>query len=136
MSLTIFQQIVKGVPRLFEHRIIRTVVSDMWFSDGPESYGVKYAEYFNPISLSTISLVTTMVSSECPFDTRYSHSTKIEFCLNEWKTGIFVRQNLHEPSLKEKFSGHLKDVIKWDGLAPDVTKNIRQKIYDDLRYIT
>jgi len=36
----------------------------MWFSEGLESYGVKYAEHFNPISLSTIALVATMVSSE------------------------------------------------------------------------
>ena len=60
---------------------------------------------------------------------------KIEFCLNEWKTGTFVRQKLHEPSLKEKFSGHLDNVIKWDSLAPDVTKNIRQKIFDDLQCV-
>ena len=61
--------------------------------------------------------------------------TKVEFCINEWKTGTFVRQNLHEPTLKEKFTMHLKDLIKWDGIAPEVTKNIRQKIFDDLRFV-
>jgi len=69
------------------------------------------------------------------FNIHVSPSTEVEFCLDEWKTGTFVRQNLHEPSLKEKFSAHLKDVIKWDSIAPAVTKNIRQKIFDDLRYV-
>lgn len=59
------RQIVKGVPRLFEHRIVRAAISKMWFADGLESYGVKYAEHFNPISLSIIALVATMVSSLC-----------------------------------------------------------------------
>lgn len=63
VRLTKPSQTVKDVPYLFENRIIRAVISDMWFSDGLESYGVKYTEYFNPISLSTIALVTTMVSS-------------------------------------------------------------------------
>lgn len=65
----------------------------------------------------------------------FSHFTQTEFCLTEWKTGTFVSQKLPEPSLKETFSGHLKDVIRWDCLAPDVTKNIRQKIFDDLRCV-
>ena len=68
------------------------------------------------------------------FNSCSSRLAKIEFCLNEWKTGVLVRQNLHEPILKEKYSGHLRDVLKWDGLEPVVTKNIRQKIFDDLRY--
>jgi hypothetical protein len=68
-------------------------------------------------------------------DTHFSHLSQIEFCLDEWKTGVSVNQKLHEPNLKEKYSGHLKDVIKWDGLAPDVTQRIRRKFFDDLRYV-
>jgi hypothetical protein len=67
--------------------------------------------------------------------TRFSHSNKIEFCLNEWKTGALVRQKLHEPTLRDKFSGYLKTAIQWDSLAPTVTKKIRQKIFDNLRYV-
>lgn len=70
-----------------------------------------------------------------PSNAYFSHSTKIEFCLNEWETGVFIRQKLHEPTINTSFSRHLKDVIKWDGLAPDVTKNIRQKIFTDLRCV-
>ena len=62
-GLMMFRQNVKGELRLFEHRIIRAVISDMWFLDGLESYGVKYAEYFSPVPLATIALVTMMVSS-------------------------------------------------------------------------
>ena len=69
-----------------------------------------------------------------PNATLFSQYPKIEFCLGKWNTGVLVRQKLHEPSLKEKFAGHLRDVIKWDGIAPEVTKNIRQKIFANLRY--
>lgn len=69
------------------------------------------------------------------FNANFSRLTKVEFCLTEWKTGTFAHQNLHESSLKERFSSHLKDMIKWDGLAPEVTKNICQKIFDDLRCV-
>ena len=107
----------------------------MWFSDRLESYGVKYAEYFIPIPLTTIALVTTMVSFRHDQHPNHSHLAKIESCLNKWKTGAFVCQKLHEPTLKDKFSGHLKDVIKWDSLTPEVTINIHQKIFDDLWYV-
>ena len=59
--------------------------------------------------------------------------SEIKFCLSEWETGTFVSQKLHEPTLKEKFIRHLKDVVKWDSLLPNVTKKIRQKMFDDLR---
>ena len=108
----------------------------MWFSDRLESYGVKYAEHFSPIPLTTIALVTMMVNFRHDQHPNHSCLAKIEFCLNEWKTGTFIRQKLHEPTLKDKFSGHLKDMIKWDSLTPEVTRNIRQKIFDDLRYVS
>jgi len=57
---------------------------------------------------------------------------KIEFCLNEWKTGMFVDDKLQESSLKKKFSDHLQSVVSWNELNPEVTKKIRQKIFNNL----
>ena len=75
-----------------------------------------------------------MVSSHyrCPVFASHAHN-KIEFCLNEWKTGAFVRDKLRESNLKKSFSDHLKTVFSWDGLNPEVTGRIRQKILNDLR---
>ena len=128
---------MKGAPRFCEHPIIRAVISDMWFSKGLESYGVKHADLFSPIPLPTLALLMSMVSS---LHFRHlglsSHvRNKIEFCLNEWITGVFVSDKLQESSLKKKFSGHLKSVFSWDGLNPEVTRKIRQKIFDDLRWV-
>ena len=66
----------------------------------------------------------------------FSSLKKIEFCLNEWKTGGFVSNKLQESSLKKKFSDHLQSVVSWDGLNPEVTRRIRQKIFNDLQYVT
>ena len=60
--LTAFLQTVKGAPRFCEHPIIRAIISDMWFSNGLDSYGVKYSGSFSPISLQTLALLVTMVS--------------------------------------------------------------------------
>ena len=57
---------------------------------------------------------------------------KIDFCLNEWKTGTLVSNKLQESNLKAKFSGYLKNAVSWKELNPKVTGKIRQKIFDDL----
>jgi len=60
--LTAFLQTVKGAPRFCEHPIIRAIISDMWFSNGLDSYGVKHSGSFSLISLTTLVLLVTMVS--------------------------------------------------------------------------
>ena len=126
---------MKGDLRFCEHPIIRAIISDMWFSRGLKSYGVEYAESFSPIPLPTLALMMAMVGSLHFWHSMFtSHAReKIEFCLNEWNTGVFVGDTLQESSLKKEFSKHLKSVFSWDGLNPGVTGRIRQKIFDDLR---
>ncbi|KAH9994603.1 hypothetical protein BJV77DRAFT_961322 [Russula vinacea] len=43
-----------------EHRIIVTILQDALFEDN-KSYGVKYKQYFNPISINLLALVFTMI---------------------------------------------------------------------------
>jgi len=67
---------------------ICTIISNMWFSNGLESYGVKHTNPFSPILLPMLTLLMVMVSSsyQCPGFTSHAHG-KIKFCLIEWKTG-------------------------------------------------
>jgi hypothetical protein len=110
----------------------------MWFADTAKSYGVQHAGSFSPIPLPTLALLMAMVCL-CAHPVQYSPLTyvsgKIEFCLKEWETGVFVSKHLNEFDLKKDFSGHLKSVASWDSLVPEVTERIRQKIFDDLRYV-
>jgi len=48
---------------------------------------------------------------------------------------MFVDDKLQESSLKKKFSDHLQSVVSWNELNPEVTKKIRQKIFNDLLYV-
>jgi hypothetical protein len=130
-------QTVKGHPYFCEHPIIRAIILNMWFSSGLESYGVKHAESFSPISLPTLALLMTMVSPmyHCYLSSVSHVKNEIEFCLNEWKTGTFASDKLQESSLKKKFSDHLRSVLAWDRLNPKATEKIRQKTFNDLRCV-
>lgn len=64
------------------------------------------------------------------------HTSQIQFCLEEWQTGARVQAKLNESDLAIKYQGHLKVTEEWDNMVPEVTGNIRRKIYKDLRYVT
>ena len=65
-----------------------------------------------------------------------SPTPQIQFCLEEWQTGARVQVKLNESDLAVKYQGHLKVVEEWDNMVPEVTRNIRRKIYKDLRCVT
>lgn len=64
------------------------------------------------------------------------HACQIQFCLEEWETGTRVQAKLNESDLAVKYQGHLKVVEEWNDMVPEVTGNIRRKIYTDLRCVT
>ena len=67
MSVLIKSQNQEDVTGFGEHHIIITILQDALFEDN-KSYGVKYKQYFNPISINLLALVFTMVCSLKPAD--------------------------------------------------------------------
>ncbi|KAH9983682.1 hypothetical protein BJV77DRAFT_966646 [Russula vinacea] len=93
-----------------EHRIIVTILQDALFEDN-KSYGVKYKQYFNPISINLLALVFTM----------------IEFLINEWSTGEQRKATFRSRNHSESFEAHyLRD------LEPTVTTNIQKRMFRTL----
>ena len=46
-----------------EHKIVKQVIHERWFSNGPTSLGVMYSPQFSPIRRETLALIFTTVSS-------------------------------------------------------------------------
>lgn len=60
-------------------------------------------------------------------------SVQIEFCVDEWSTGIHIKNRFTEEEVAASYRVHLTDVNTWDQLAPTVTQRIRQSYYTKSR---
>ncbi|KAF8873160.1 hypothetical protein BD779DRAFT_1452129, partial [Infundibulicybe gibba] len=101
------------------HPIIKQAIKETWFQK-KGSPGVLFTEHFNPITIPTLAIVFTT----------------IEFCIQEWSSGMYVQGTLNEDRDKSRFhvfTGRLKD---WDSLKPSVTLKIRKRLHDRSRRLT
>ena len=55
---------------------------------------------------------------------------QIEFCIEEWSTGMFVKAKFNEKSNTKCYKAHLADVTKWCNGSPIVVNNIHKKLFN------
>ncbi|KAF8814137.1 hypothetical protein BYT27DRAFT_7266802 [Phlegmacium glaucopus] len=82
-----------------QHHIISEIIHLAFFSHST-SVGVVYPRLFDPISLSTLALIFTL----------------IEHCLKEWSTGRHVWANITEKDLKAAYCVHKVDLLAWQNV--------------------
>ncbi|KAF8806878.1 hypothetical protein BYT27DRAFT_7292287 [Phlegmacium glaucopus] len=99
-----------------QHHIISEIIHLTFFSHST-SVGVVYPRLFDPISLSTLALIFTL----------------IEHCLKEWSTGRHVRANITEKDLKAAYRVHKVDLLAWQNVNVPVVENIQKKLYTRAR---
>lgn len=54
----------------------------------------------------------------------------MEFCLEEWRTGVFVKAKFDEAAISESYERHLKGVTDWQRGNPNVVDKIREKFFN------
>ncbi|KAF8197616.1 hypothetical protein BJ912DRAFT_822601, partial [Pholiota molesta] len=95
-----------------EAKILSTAIEAIWFED-MKSHGVIFSTLFNPIPLETMALVMTI----------------LDFCIEEWATGRFVKGKLWESGVIERHKVFRKDLEEWQELNPVAVTGIRKKMY-------
>lgn len=55
---------------------------------------------------------------------------KVEFCIEEWSTGQFVKAVFNEKAGEDKFKAHLKDLTEWNEGNSVVIGKIRNKLFE------
>ncbi|KAK6977401.1 hypothetical protein R3P38DRAFT_526670 [Favolaschia claudopus] len=96
--------------------IIMDAIVATWFKT-KSGRGITYSDYFSPIPLVTLALIFTV----------------IEFGIQEWSTGQFQQATFDETANKVVYDNHLRDLIDWDSLKPEVTSIILQRMHDEAR---
>ncbi|KAK0237385.1 hypothetical protein EDD85DRAFT_953385 [Armillaria nabsnona] len=94
----------------YEHKIIFFSICAAWFKN-TKDFRVKYSDYFDLISNVSLALILTA----------------IEFCLEEWLTGMYIQSTLNESEDKGHYMNFLKDVKDWTSANRKVTTNICKK---------
>ncbi|KAF8197078.1 hypothetical protein BJ912DRAFT_831302, partial [Pholiota molesta] len=95
-----------------EAKIISTVIEAVWFED-LKAHGVIFHALFNPIPLETFALVMTI----------------LDFCIDEWCTGRFVKAKLWESGVIERHKIYRKDLEEWQQLNVTAVTGIRTKVF-------
>ncbi|KAF8805888.1 hypothetical protein BYT27DRAFT_7257811, partial [Phlegmacium glaucopus] len=95
-----------------QNKIISEILYLAWFED-KRSQGPVLSEYFNPITLETLSLIFTM----------------IDFCLREWSTGAFLQATFFEKDVIHAHKIYRVEVKTWSSINFAVTLNIRKKLF-------
>ncbi|KJA24682.1 hypothetical protein HYPSUDRAFT_200545 [Hypholoma sublateritium FD-334 SS-4] len=98
--------------RFGEHKIISRSIEAVWFKDA-SSHGAVFQDLFNPIPLETIVFVLTV----------------IDFCIDQWSTGKFMKAKMWETNVIERHAAYRLDVAEWNGLNEAVIGGIRKKLY-------
>ncbi|KJA28251.1 hypothetical protein HYPSUDRAFT_129889, partial [Hypholoma sublateritium FD-334 SS-4] len=109
---TFHYQNPQTVSRFAEHKIISRSIEAVWFEDA-SSHGAVFRDLFNPISLETISFVITV----------------IDFCIDQWSTGKFVKAKMWETNVIDRHEAYRLDVAEWNSLNEAVVGGIRKKLY-------
>ncbi|KAJ7579725.1 hypothetical protein C8J56DRAFT_896999 [Mycena floridula] len=109
----------KDIPTLTgfaQSKIIVDILESTIFKDAT-GLGVKYRQYFSPISPNTLALVIT----------------SLEFLLDQYITSEQdTKKGFEESLIKLTFAKHLGRVNDWCSLNPEVTTNIRTKLFKRL----
>lgn len=54
---------------------------------------------------------------------------QVEFCLEEWRTGVLVKTTFDEKTISKSYKLHLKGVTEWQQGNPGVMDKIREKFF-------
>lgn len=55
---------------------------------------------------------------------------KVEFCIEEWSTGQFIKAVFNEKAAEDKFKTHLQDLTEWNEGNSVVIGKIRKKLFE------
>ncbi|KAI0342946.1 hypothetical protein BDW22DRAFT_1429078 [Trametopsis cervina] len=104
---------------LGEHEVLLRALQE-WCFKSSNDIGVEFRASFDPISLSTIAMLLTMV----------------RFGLDRWATGRVVqsagKKEFTEREYKTIYTAHLAHLKDWEDANPPVMRNIRSRMYRKL----
>ena len=80
-----------------QNKIISEALQEAWFSH-KHAIGAEYPKYFNPVPLVTLALILTVASCILlyPQYNKLMCMIQIEFCIEEWSSGMFVKAEFNE----------------------------------------
>ena len=55
---------------------------------------------------------------------------QMEFCLEEWQTGVFIKAKFDESTINESYRAHLKGVSDWQKGNLSVVDKIHEKFFN------
>ena len=114
-----------------QNKIISEALQEAWFSH-KHAIGAEYPKYFNPVPLVTLALILTAASCALlyPQYNKLMCMIQIEFCIEEWSSGMFVKAEFNEKSNTDHYKAHLVDITKWCDGSPIIVDNICKKLFN------
>jgi hypothetical protein len=55
---------------------------------------------------------------------------QIQFCIEEWSTGMFIKAEFNEKDNADRYKAHLADLTIWHNGNPKVIDNICKKLFN------
>ncbi|KAG8696305.1 hypothetical protein FRC08_007248 [Ceratobasidium sp. 394] len=92
--------------------LTHAIATTMFYS--PTAVGVLYREFFNPMPLTTVAFVLSIV----------------QFCIEEWETGRFRPRDLNMTNLLNKYVAHLRGLKEASKAAKNRMARLQQHWFD------
>ncbi|KAG8734100.1 hypothetical protein FRC10_011941 [Ceratobasidium sp. 414] len=92
--------------------VTEAIATTMFYS--PTAVGVVYREFFNPMPLTTVAFVLSI----------------IQFCIEEWETGKFRPHDLSMTDLLNKYVAHLRGLKAASKVAKNRMARLQQHWFD------
>ncbi|CAE7127023.1 unnamed protein product, partial [Rhizoctonia solani] len=84
----------------YEHPVVQRAIALIGFPS-PDAIGSTFYEYFNPMPLPTVAFALTTV----------------QFCIEEWETGVFKAKELRAERQYNTYCAHLKGLQQYESAA-------------------
>ncbi|KAJ1308087.1 hypothetical protein OPQ81_002150 [Rhizoctonia solani] len=97
----------------YESREIHHAIGAGLFN-GPNSVGVLYQDYFNPMPLAVVAFVIVVM----------------EFCIKEWSLGFFEHADLDTKNMLEKYQFHLSELEALRDILSDLVTKLQKEWFE------
>ncbi|KDN34833.1 hypothetical protein RSAG8_12103, partial [Rhizoctonia solani AG-8 WAC10335] len=101
------------LPTQYQHAIVQRAVALIGFHS-PDSVGATFYEYFNPMPLPTVAFALTTV----------------QFCIEEWETGVFKAKELRAERQYNTYCAHLKGLQQYESVAVSRMARFRREWFE------
>ncbi|KAJ1301815.1 hypothetical protein OPQ81_009043 [Rhizoctonia solani] len=82
--------------------------------NGPNSVGILYQDYFNPMPLAVVAFVIVVM----------------EFCIEEWSSGFFEHADLDTKNMSEKYRFHLSELEALQDISSDLVTKLQKEWFE------